>query len=88
MPDFLNYLLYLMVYQKDAPADVRQAAGLILKTKLMERFGQLHPSVLPYIQSNVLVALGDDVAFIRVAAGIIVSIHLLYHSLAHAALPS
>lgn len=61
-----------MVYKKDEPADVRQAAGLILKTKLLERFGRLHPSVMPYIQNTVLVALGDDVGFIRVAAGIIV----------------
>ena len=63
-----------MAFQTCEPDDVRQAAGLVMKSYMVQRWEQIHPNVKTYMQSCTLQAIGDASPFVRVAAGVIVRV--------------
>lgn len=72
VPDFLNYLVYILACSKDQSDQLRQLAGLVAKSFLVQSWNQIHPSVKQYIQYIALQACTDESLFVRTAVGILV----------------
>ena len=50
MPDFNNYLAFLLALARDQPLEVRQSAGLLLKNNLRSAWPRLAPHVQAYVK--------------------------------------
>jgi len=74
MPDFNMYLVALFVQMPSVPVDVRQRAGLLLKTNVsgMQRT-DIQPAMAEHINTHVLTAMKDPSKPIRATAGTILS---------------
>ncbi|KAF4382452.1 hypothetical protein G4B88_011404 [Cannabis sativa] len=72
-PDFNNYLAFIIARAEGKSADVRQAAGLLLKNNLRSAYKAMIPAYQQYIKSELLPCLGAADRNIRSTVGTIVS---------------
>ncbi|KAJ1866237.1 Transportin-2, partial [Coemansia sp. RSA 486] len=59
VPDFINYLLFVLVAMKEESATARAVAGLLLKNSVRQDFGSIPPHVLEYVKRKSIDAIGD-----------------------------
>ena len=69
VPDFNNYLVYILNQLKNEEGPVRQMAGLQLKNNVKQHWNHLAPEVQEYVRQNLLGSLGDKSAYIRATVG-------------------
>ncbi|GAB2261870.1 hypothetical protein Droror1_Dr00002867 [Drosera rotundifolia] len=72
-PDFNNYLAFILSRAHGKPAEIRQAAGLLLKNNLRNSFKTMAPASQQYIKSELLPCLGAPDRIIRTTTGTIIS---------------
>lgn len=80
LPDFNNYLVYILVNGCSYPDStlqqvevVRQAAGLLLKNNIRVLYTALHPQRREYINSQLLAVIGDTSNIVRLVAATCIS---------------
>ncbi|KAJ1802909.1 hypothetical protein LPJ77_005503, partial [Coemansia sp. RSA 2523] len=73
VPDFINYLLYVLVCMKDESSLVRTVAGLLLKNKVRQDFKQIPRTVLEYVVSKSIDGIGDPITMVRHTLGTVVA---------------
>ncbi|XP_044489331.1 transportin-1-like isoform X1 [Mangifera indica] len=73
-PDFNNYLAFILARAEGKSAEVRQAAGLLLKNNLRTAYKSMAPANQQYIKSELLPCLGAADRHIRSTVGTIVSV--------------
>ncbi|WOL18764.1 transportin-1 [Canna indica] len=74
LPDFNNYLVFILARAEGTSLEVRQAAGLLLKNNLRTTFGSLSSSYKQYIKSELLPCLGASDRTIRSTVGTVISV--------------
>lgn len=72
--DFNNYLAFILARAEGKSAEIRQAAGLLLKNNLKISFRAMSPSHQQYIKSQLLPCLGAADKTIRSTAGTVISV--------------
>lgn len=73
VPDFNNYLAFILTRGEGAPEEVRQTAGLLLKNNLKSGWGAATRENKVFIQNALLQSLGHPVRFLRHTVGTCVS---------------
>ncbi|KAJ2354128.1 hypothetical protein GGF43_003325, partial [Coemansia sp. RSA 2618] len=73
VPDFINYLLYVLVFMKEESSLVRTVAGLLLKNKVRQDFKTIPRAVLEYVVSNSIDGIGDPITMVRHTLGTVVA---------------
>ncbi|KAJ2157862.1 hypothetical protein GGF46_004198 [Coemansia sp. RSA 552] len=73
VPDFINYLLYVLVFMKDESSLVRTVAGLLLKNKVRQDFDKISPQVLDYVVRKSIDEIGDPITMVRHTLGTVVA---------------
>eukprot|EP00743_Colponemidia_sp_Colp-15_P000375 GILK01000432.1.p1 GENE.GILK01000432.1~~GILK01000432.1.p1 ORF type:complete len:897 (+),score=156.57 GILK01000432.1:84-2774(+) len=71
VPQFYNYLAYILV--KYPEPDIRQMAGLVLKSNIKSQIKNLPPDVLNYVKECLLHTISDPIPYIRNTVGIVVT---------------
>ncbi|KAL8128515.1 hypothetical protein V2J09_017670 [Rumex salicifolius] len=74
IPDFNNYLVFILSRAEGKSFEIRQAAGLLLKNNLRNAFKNMSPANQHYIKLEVLRCLGSPDREIRSTTGTIISI--------------
>jgi transportin-1 len=69
IPDYNNYLVYILNQLKEEEGPVRQMAGLQLKNNVKQHWHTLSPEVQEYVRQNLLGSLGDKSGYIRATVG-------------------
>jgi transportin-1 len=73
VPDFNNYLAFILTRGEGAPEEVRQTAGLLLKNNLKSGWRAASGVNKTFIQNALLQSLGHPVRFLRHTVGTCVS---------------
>ena len=73
VPDFNNYLAFILTKGEGAPEEVRQTAGLLLKNNLKSGWRAASGENKVFIQNALLQSLGHPVRFLRHTVGTCVS---------------
>ena len=73
VPDFNNYLAFILTRGEGAPEEVRQTAGLLLKNNLKSGWHAATRENKVFIQNALLQSLGHPVRFLRHTVGTCVS---------------
>ncbi|KAJ1917309.1 hypothetical protein H4219_003268 [Mycoemilia scoparia] len=73
VPDFINYLLYVLTSMSDQPAPVRAVAGLLLKNNVRQDFFNISPEVLSYVKQKAIESIGDADTLVRHTLGTIIA---------------
>ncbi|KAJ2778423.1 hypothetical protein GGI15_004181 [Coemansia interrupta] len=73
VPDFINYLLFVLVVMKDESATVRAVAGLLLKNSVRQDFSSIPPHVLEYVKRKSIDAIGDPDTLVRHTLGTVIA---------------
>ena len=73
VPDFNNYLAFILTKGEGAPEEVRQTAGLLLKNNLKSGWRAASGVNKTFIQNALLQSLGHPVRFLRHTVGTCVS---------------
>ncbi|KAJ2449610.1 hypothetical protein EV183_004790 [Coemansia sp. RSA 2336] len=73
VPDFINYLLYVLVFMKDESSLVRTVAGLLLKNKVRQDFERIQRDVLEYVVRKSIDGIGDPITMVRHTLGTVVA---------------
>ena len=73
VPDFNNYLAFILTRGEGAPEEVRQTAGLLLKNNLKSGWRAASGENKVFIQNALLQSLGHPVRFLRHTVGTCVS---------------
>ena len=74
IPDFNNYLAFILTQGEGAQDEIRQTAGLLLKNNLKTGWTSMRPEFRGYIQRALLPGLGHASRFLRQTVGTAVSI--------------
>ncbi|XP_024399109.1 transportin-1 [Physcomitrium patens] len=74
LPDFNNYLAFILCRAEGDAVNIRQAAGLLLKNNLRNNYQLIQPGHLQYIKAEVLPCLGSSDFGVRSTVGTIVSV--------------
>ncbi|KAF7810758.1 transportin-1 isoform X1 [Senna tora] len=74
LPDFNNYLVFILARAEGKAVEVRQAAGLYLKNNLRTTYNSMLPAYQQYVKSELLPCLGAADRHIRSTVGTIVSV--------------
>jgi transportin-1 len=74
LPDFGNYLAFILARAEGKFVEVRQAAGLLLKNNLRTSFHLMIASYQQYIKSELLPCLGAPDRHLRSTVGTVVSV--------------
>ncbi|XP_024377334.1 transportin-1 isoform X1 [Physcomitrium patens] len=74
LPDFNNYLAFILCRAEGDAVNIRQAAGLLLKNNLKSNYQLIQPPHLQYIKAEVLPCLGSPDFGVRTTVGTIVSV--------------
>lgn len=74
LPDFNNYLAFILARAEGKSVEIRQAAGLLLKNNMRSAYKVMMPSYLQYIKSELLPCLGAADRHIRSTVGTIISV--------------
>ncbi|KAJ1985351.1 hypothetical protein H4R34_000005 [Dimargaris verticillata] len=73
IPDYNNYLIYVLTQLPQESAETRAVAGLILKNNVRMHFHEISPPVMEYVKAHSLEALGDPDAMVRSTVGIVIT---------------
>ncbi|KAG5406359.1 hypothetical protein IGI04_012478 [Brassica rapa subsp. trilocularis] len=73
IPDFNNYLVFILVQAQGKSVEIRQAAGLLLKNNLKGGYSSMAQENRKYIKSELLPCLGAVDRHIRTTVGTIIS---------------
>ncbi|KAJ1923171.1 hypothetical protein IWQ60_006050 [Tieghemiomyces parasiticus] len=73
IPDYNNYLIYVLTQMPQETTETRAVAGLILKNNVRLRLQEIAPPVVEYIKAGCLEALGDPDAMVRSTAGNVIT---------------
>ncbi|KAJ2752093.1 hypothetical protein IWQ56_006787, partial [Coemansia nantahalensis] len=73
VPDFINYLLFVMIFMKEENPMVRTVAGLLLKNKVRQDFDSIPPQVLDYVVRKSIEGIGDPDTMVRHTLGTVVA---------------
>ncbi|KAJ1933260.1 hypothetical protein GGF37_006787, partial [Kickxella alabastrina] len=73
VPDFINYLLFVLVAMKEESATVRAVAGLLLKNSVRQDFNTIPPHVLEYVKRKSIDAIGDPDTLVRHTLGTVIA---------------
>ncbi|KAJ1986624.1 hypothetical protein H4R33_003253 [Dimargaris cristalligena] len=73
VPDYNNYLIYVLTQLPQESAETRAVAGLLLKNNVRLHFPEITPPVLEYIKVHCLEALGDSDAMVRGTVGTLIT---------------
>ncbi|WZY84587.1 hypothetical protein YC2023_030971 [Brassica napus] len=73
IPDFNNYLVFILVRAQGKSVEIRQAAGLLLKNNLKGGYSSMAQENRKYIKSELLPCLGAVDRHIRTTVGTIIS---------------
>jgi transportin-1 len=74
LPDFNNYLAFILCRAEGDAVNIRQAAGLLLKNNLKSSYQLIQPPHLQYIKAEVLPCLGSSDFGVRTTVGTIISV--------------
>lgn len=74
LPDFNNYLAFILCRAEGDAANIRRAAGLLLKNNLRSSYTSVHPQHIQYIKAEVLPCLGSPDFGVRSTVGTIVGV--------------
>ncbi|KAI9127995.1 hypothetical protein K1719_000988 [Acacia pycnantha] len=74
LPDFNNYLVFILARAEGKPVEVRQASGLYLKNNLRTTYKSMLPVYQQYVKSELLPCLGAADRNIRSTVGTIISV--------------
>ncbi|KAJ7967125.1 transportin 1 [Quillaja saponaria] len=74
LPDFNNYLAFILARVEGKSVEIRQAAGLLLKNNLRTSYKSMVPVYQQYIKSELLPCLGAADRHIRSTVGTIISV--------------
>lgn len=72
-PDFNNYLVFVLTKLTSEDEATRSLSGLILKNNVKTYYHELVPTVLNFIKSECLSAIGDPSPLIRATVGILIT---------------
>ncbi|KAF8112704.1 hypothetical protein N665_0062s0053 [Sinapis alba] len=73
IPDFNNYLVFILVRAEGKSVEIRQAAGLLLKNNLKGGYSSMAQENQKYIKSELLPCMGAADRHIRTTVGTIIS---------------
>ncbi|KAJ2783266.1 hypothetical protein H4R18_001785 [Coemansia javaensis] len=73
VPDFINYLLFVLIFMKEESPMVRTVAGLLLKNKVRQDFASIPPQVLDYVVRKSIEGIGDSDTMVRHTLGTVVA---------------
>ncbi|KAJ2793802.1 Transportin-2, partial [Coemansia guatemalensis] len=73
VPDFINYLLFVLIFMKDEDSMVRTVAGLLLKNNVRQEFNNIPASVLDYVVRKSIDGIGDPDTMVRHTLGTVVA---------------
>ncbi|KAI9501562.1 hypothetical protein GGI25_004044 [Coemansia spiralis] len=73
VPDFINYLLFILIVMKDENSMVRAVAGLLLKNNVRQDFSNIPPHVLDYVKRKSIDAIGDPDTLVRHTLGTVIA---------------
>eukprot|EP00897_Mesotaenium_endlicherianum_P000797 jgi/Mesen1/10718/ME000090S10178 len=73
IPEFNNYLTFILCRAEGQPVEVRQSAGLLLKNNLKTGYNSLQPAFQEYIKSELLPCIGLSDKQLRATVGTVVS---------------
>ncbi|KAJ1735016.1 hypothetical protein LPJ61_000769 [Coemansia biformis] len=73
VPDFINYLLFVLIFMKEENPMVRTVAGLLLKNKVRQDFANIPAQVLDYVVRNSIDGIGDSDTMVRHTLGTVVA---------------
>ncbi|KAJ2611047.1 hypothetical protein H4S08_003341 [Coemansia sp. RSA 1365] len=73
VPDFINYLLFVLIFMKDEDSMVRTVAGLLLKNNVRQEFSTIPASVLDYVVRKSIDGIGDPDTMVRHTLGTVVA---------------
>ncbi|KAH8498074.1 hypothetical protein H0E87_017119 [Populus deltoides] len=74
LPDFNNYLAFILSRAEGKSVEIRQAAGLLLKNNLRNAYKTMTPAYQQYIKSELLPCLGAADRHVRSTVGTIISV--------------
>ncbi|KAH7437698.1 hypothetical protein KP509_05G084500, partial [Ceratopteris richardii] len=74
LPDFNNYLAYILCRGESQSSEVRQVAGLLLKNSLKVHYKALGPAYQGYIKSELVQCIGASDKQIRATVGTVISV--------------
>ncbi|KAK9728992.1 hypothetical protein K7432_000629 [Basidiobolus ranarum] len=73
IPDYNNYLIYILTQMPQEEASIRAIAGLLLKNNVRIHFMDIAPQVLEYIKALSLQAIGDPDHMVRGTIGTVIT---------------
>ncbi|KAJ1966010.1 hypothetical protein GGI12_000384 [Dipsacomyces acuminosporus] len=73
VPDFINYLLFVLVGMKEEGPTVRTVAGLLLKNNVRQDFDNIPPQILEYVKHKSIDAIGDPDTLVRHTLGTVIA---------------
>ncbi|RKP25434.1 importin beta-2, partial [Syncephalis pseudoplumigaleata] len=73
IPDYNNYLIYILSQMPHEDVSIRAIAGLVLKNNIRTHYEQIQPMVLEYVKHHCLQSISDADPMVRSTAGIIVT---------------
>ncbi|OLY82423.1 Transportin-1 [Smittium mucronatum] len=73
VPDFINYLIFVLTKMSEQPPEIRAVAGLLLKNSVAQDFKKYSPNDLIYLKSQALSSLGDRDPLVRHTLGTVIS---------------
>lgn len=65
VPEYNQYLTYILTQLPAEDVTVRSMAGLLLKNNIRLRLNTFAPSVIEYVKANIFSAIGDSTSMIR-----------------------
>lgn len=74
LPDFNNYLAFILCRAEGQSVEVRQVAGLLLKNSLKAHYAMLAPVYQEYIKSELMLCIGSSDRHIRATVGTVISV--------------
>ncbi|MCO5611248.1 hypothetical protein L7F22_065500 [Adiantum nelumboides] len=74
LPDFNNYLTFILCRAEGQAVEVRQVAGLLLKNSLKVHYTSLAPAYQDYIKSELVLCIGAPDRHIRATVGTVISV--------------
>ncbi|PVU89870.1 hypothetical protein BB559_004888 [Furculomyces boomerangus] len=73
VPNFVNYLVYVLTKMPEQSAEIRAVAGLLLKNKISQDFSSLRPEDLIYLKTQALASMGDSDSLVRHTLGTVIA---------------
>ncbi|OMJ20196.1 Transportin-1 [Smittium culicis] len=73
VPDFINYLVFVLTKMSEQPPEIRAVAGLLLKNAVAKDFNKYNQADLAYLKAQALSSFGDRDVLVRHTLGTVIS---------------